>query len=206
MMTTIQDDRYPRPPVGYQSAVLFQYPKIKLQIAALVVLAVITPLILFLTWMLQHPSVDRPFVTVNSVTDLLPAIVTALSITTIHELVHGLTYQLLGYQVSYGVSVHLFAAYAAAFRQWQARNHNLVVALAPLVILTGLFLPMLAIQNRVVVLVAVTALMMNTAGAVGDMYLCWRLLRMPCTTLLYDMDIKTMLVYKPEIEGQKEPI
>ena len=46
--------------------------------------------------------------------------------------------------------------------------------------------------------VAVTALMMNTAGAVGDMYLAWRLLRMPRATLLYDKDVKTMLVYRPE--------
>ena len=201
-MTTIQDNGYPPPPAGYQPAVRFQYPKIKLQIAALVVLAVITPLILFLAWMLQRPSAERPFFIVDGFIDLIPVIVTALAITTIHELVHGLTYQLLGYKVSYGVSAHLFAAYAAAFKQWQKRNHNLAVALAPLVILTGLFLPMLAIQNRVVVLVAVTALMMNTAGAVGDMYLCWQLLRMPRTTLLYDMDIKTMLVYKPEVQDR----
>ena len=201
-MTAIQNDGYPQPPAGYQSAVRFQYPKIKLQIAALALLAAITPFILFLAWMLQRPSVGRPFIIVNGFTDLLPVIVTALAITIIHELVHGLTYQLLGYKVSYGVSAHLFAAYAAAFKQWQKRNHNLAVALAPLVILTGLFLPMLAIQNRVVVLVAVTALMMNTAGAVGDMYLCWQLLRMPRTTLLYDMDIKTMLVYKPEVQDR----
>ena len=137
----------------------------------------------------------------SGVVDLAPVVVTVLATTTIHELLHGVAYRLLGYRVAFGVSGHLLAAYAAAFDQWQTRNHNLVVALAPLVALTGILVPLLAVRNRVVVLVAVTALMMNTAGAVGDINLAWRLLGMPRTTLLYDRDFKTMLIYQPEGQG-----
>jgi hypothetical protein len=197
-MVIVQDDRFPQPPAGYQPAERFRYPKLKLQIAALVVLVLITPLSLALVWVLQHRPPERPFVLVSGVVDLLPVVVTVLATTTIHELIHGVAYRLLGYRVTFGVSGHLLAAYAAAFDQWQTRNHNLVVALAPLVALTGILVPLLAVRNRVVVLVAVTALMMNTAGAVGDIYLAWRLLRMPRATLLYDRDVKTMLIYQPE--------
>jgi hypothetical protein len=198
---TAQDDRFPEPPAGYRPAVLFQYPKLKLQIAALLVLVVIGPLSLALVWVLQHQSTDMPFVLVGGVTDLVPVGVTVLATTTIHELVHGAAYRLLGYRVTFGMSGHLLAAYAAAFDQWQTRDHNLVVALAPLVALTGILFPLLIVQNRVVVLVGVTALLMNTAGAVGDIYLAWRLLRMPRATLLYDRDAKTMLVYQPKGHG-----
>ena len=200
-MVTAQDDRFPQPPAGYRPAVLFQYPKLKLQVAALVVLVLLTPLLLALVWVLQRRPAERPFALVNGAVDLLPVAVTVLATTTIHELVHGAAYRLLGYRVTFGMSRHLLAAYAAAFGQWQTRVHNLIVALAPLVALTGILLPLLTLKNRVVVLVAVTALMMNTAGAVGDMYLAWRLLRMPRATLLYDKDVKTMLVYRPECRG-----
>jgi hypothetical protein len=196
-MGMVQDDRFPPPPAGYQPAVLFQYPKVKLQIAALIVLAVMTPSLLFLVWAVQRQPLGRLFVMVNGVVELLPVVVTVLAITTVHELVHGAAYQLLGYRVTYGVSRHLLAAYAAAFGQWQTRDHNLIVALAPLVSLTGVFLPLLTVESRAMVLVAITALMMNAAGAVGDIYLAWRLLKMPRATMLYDMDVRTMLVYTP---------
>jgi hypothetical protein len=200
-MVEAQGDRFPQPPAGYQPAVQLEYPKLKLQVAALVVLLLITPLLLTLVWALQHRYAENPLALVSGGVDLLPVVVTVLATTTIHELIHGAAYQLLGYRVSFGMSGHLLAAYAAAFDQWQTRNHNLIVALAPLVALSAVFFPLLAVRNRAVVLVAVTALMMNTAGAVGDLYLIWRLLRMPRAALLYDRDVKTMLIYLPEGQG-----
>ena len=204
-MTVLQEDRYPQPPPGYQPAILFQYPKVRLQVAAIILLAAITPLLFILAWVLQRQLAWGSLAIVGRGTDLLLVIGVVLVTTTLHELVHGMAYRLLGYRVTYGVSGHLLAAYAAAFKQWQTRVHNIMVALAPLVVLTGVFLPMIAIQNRTVVLIAVTALMMNSAGAVGDIYLIWRLMRMPRATLLYDVDVKTMLVYKPECGSERRP-
>ena len=57
---------------------------------------------------------------------------------------------------------------------------------------------MLALPNTIIVWLALIALMMNTGGAVGDLYLVWRLLRLPRETLLYDVDVKTMLIYVPQ--------
>jgi hypothetical protein len=134
---------------------------------------------------------------VRTATDWVLILLTVLATLGIHELVHGAAYRLLGYQVSYGMSRHLLAVYAAAFDQWQTRNHNLIVALAPLIVLTVILVPLLAIQSHTIVLVALAALLMNTGGAVGDLYLAWRLLRLPRTALLYDIDTETMLIFEP---------
>ncbi|MBN1579956.1 MAG: DUF3267 domain-containing protein, partial [Anaerolineae bacterium] len=186
---------YPEPPPGYQPAMRFEYPKMGLQIAAFVVLIGITPLLLFLVIVLQRQSLGGLFSDTDRLVQLVLVVATVLITMVIHELVHGLAYRLLGYRVTFGVSVHLFAAYAAAFGQWQTRDHNIVAALAPLVVLTLLCIPMLALPNTVIVWLALIVLMMNTSGAVGDLYLVWRLLHLPRKTLLYDVDVKTMLIY-----------
>jgi hypothetical protein len=116
----------------------------------------------------------------------------------VHEWVHGLVYRVLGYRVSYGLSWRMGAAYAAAFSQWQKRDHNLLAALAPLVLLTPLLITLLAVPNQLLNLAAFAALIFNTSGAVGDLYLSWRLLRLPKDALLYDIDPKTMLIYLPK--------
>jgi len=116
----------------------------------------------------------------------------------VHEWVHGLIYRILGYRVSYGLSWRMGAAYAAAFGQWQKRDHNLLAALAPLVVLTPLLIGLLATSNHLLNLAAFSALIFNTSGAVGDLYLTWRLLRLPKGALLYDIDPKTMLIYLPK--------
>ncbi len=190
------DTNLPPPPEGYQAAVRFEYPKIKLQIAAIGMLFMITPVLLLLTWFLQGQPAAFP-VQVNQFLDLVVIIVTLLITITSHELIHGLAYQLLGYRVKYGVSWRLLAAYAGAFGQWQQRNHNLIVALAPLVSLSLLLMPLLIIPQPTITLIVFTALLFNIGGAVGDIYLSWRLLRLPSGSLLYDVDESTMLFYLP---------
>lgn len=191
------DALYPEPPDGYQPAVLLEYPRMGLQVAAIIVLACTAPVLFILAWMLQRRQVANLLVDVSRVTDLVLVLVTVFLTMVIHELVHGGAYQLLGYQVTYGISGHLFAVYAAAFDQWQTRDHNLIVALAPLIVLTLMLVPLLAVQSHIVVLLALTALLMNIGGAVGDLYLTWRLLRLPRAALLYDVSPKIMLIFEP---------
>jgi hypothetical protein len=193
----------PAPPTGYEPAILFKYPKYKLQLAAAGLLLAVAPLLYGVAWLLRGRPAGLPFVVTASLSSLLWVCATVLATVVVHELVHGLAYQLLGYKVSYGASLRLFAAYAAAFGQWQRRNHNLIVALAPLLGLTLLLLPLLALPNPMVALVVFTALLFNTGGAIGDLYLAWRLLRLPPATLLYDVDVSTMLIYRPVGMGQR---
>jgi len=57
--------------------------------------------------------------------------------------------------------------------------------------------PLLLIPNHYVAIFAVITLLINTTGAVGDLYVSWRLLRLPDQTLLYDVDPEQMLIFIP---------
>lgn len=188
---------YPEPPPGYQPALKFEYPKLKLQLLAVALIIVITPLLVLLTWFLQGRPGRFPLLIQGGLGDLTIVLLTIVATVFVHELIHGLAYQLLGYKVSYGVSLQLMAAYAGAFGQWQQRHHNILVALAPLLLLTLFLVPLLSSSQPGLVLIAFTALLFNTGGAVGDLYLVWRLLRWPAASLLYDVNTSTMLVFLP---------
>ncbi|WP_132057036.1 metalloprotease family protein [Halorussus amylolyticus] len=115
----------------------------------------------------------------------------------VHELIHGLVSRALGYRVRYGLALNMGAAYAAAFGQFQTRRDNLLIALAPVVVFTVVLVPLLAGPLRIA-LAAFLVLVVNTSGAVGDLYLAYRLARMPEGTLLYDADLRHSYVYVPE--------
>ncbi|MBA3534890.1 MAG: DUF3267 domain-containing protein [Ardenticatenales bacterium] len=71
------------------------------------------------------------------------------------------------------------------------------IALSPLVVIDTLLLPLLALPSRPIVLVALVALVVNTAGAMGDLYSAWWLLRLTHQGLLYDVDPERILVFEP---------
>lgn len=119
-----------------------------------------------------------------------------VAITILHELVHGLVYRARGYRVSYGFVLQLGAFYAAS-HQFQDREDDLVAAAAPLVVLDLLPVPLLFVPIPAVALAAFVALLFDTAGAAGDLYLVVRLLRMPDGTLLYDSDARHSYVFYP---------
>jgi len=188
---------YPPPPEGYRAAELFQYPTIKLQLLSIAILVLLAPVLFIFTLVMQrNPGGDRFLFSFQAI-DVVIVIATILVTLVLHELLHGLTYRLLGYEVRYGVSLRHLAAYAGVFGQWQKRDHNITAALAPLVILTVLFFPLLGASSSRVVLIAFTLILINIAGASGDLYLTLRLLRMPRAALGYDVDVSTMLIYRP---------
>ncbi len=173
---------------------LFEYPKRPLQITGTLIALLLLPLLLFVTALMGGDVGGMFGKGVGGALIMLAAILFAIIL---HELVHGLFFRLFGYDVSYGVNLKLVAAYAAAFGQFQKRNHIIPVALAPLLLLTLLFLPLLGAADTAVSLIAFTGLLFNSSGAVGDLYLIWRLLHLPPSSLLYDMDAATMLIYLP---------
>lgn len=187
---------FPEPLPGYQTAVPFTYPKLPLQIAATLMFFVSFPLFVGLAWLLQGRLPSK--LLAMHLPEILLMVATILVTVVVHEWVHGLAYWLLGYKVTFGANLLLFAAYAAAFGQWQKRNHNLIVALAPLVVLTPLLVGVLAVGGETAVFIALIALLFNTSGAVGDLYLTARLLRLPPTAYLYDVNPETMLIFMPQ--------
>ncbi len=185
----------PVPPAGYGAPLRFRYPVAVLQIASVLLLVVAAPLLALLTALLRGDTAAIP--PVLGVVDVLALLATIVATVLLHELVHGLSYRALGYRVSYGVSLRLVAAYAAAFGQWQRRNHNLLVALAPLLVMTPLLLLLITLGGSTAARLGFAALLFNSAGAVGDLYLAYRLLRAPAATLLYDADPRTMWMAFP---------
>lgn len=184
----------PLPPEGYAPAERFQYPMGKLQWVSLLLLVVVgAGLLFFLGW--WHGELSFSL----GLGELLVMLLTVVGVIVLHEGVHGLVYRWLGYTVSYGIAWQLGAAYAAVFGQFQRRNDNFATAVAPLILLTILFWPLLLLPSGLLNLIGFTAILFNSSGAVGDLYLMWRLWRMPPATLLYDVSVDMMLIYRPVV-------
>ncbi|WP_135851815.1 DUF3267 domain-containing protein [Halorussus salinus] len=184
----------PDPPEGYREPVAFSYPSLWLSVGSLVLFVAA-----FVSFGRLMSALRADSALEFTVGPAGIAVVALLSVGTIvvHELVHGAVYRLLGYRVRYGLALNMGAAYAAAFGQFQTRRDNVVVALAPLVVFTVVLTPLLA-GPLVVALGAFLVLVVNTSGAIGDLYLSWRLLRMPEGTLLYDLSARHSYIYYPE--------
>lgn len=56
----------------------------------------------------------------------------------------------------------------------------------------------LAVPNAAVIVAALTIMVGNTGGAIGDLYVVSRLLRLPRGILLRDGDPQATLVFEPE--------
>ena len=183
------------PPDGYQPGYILRYPILVLNIAAIAMLFVIAPLLGGVMWRAGIAALVPEFLL--SPLDSAGLLAVTVMTTVIHELIHGSVLRYYGYRVTYGVSLRLLVAYAAAFGQFQQRRHALVNALAPLVSITAVMAPLLLISNQYAVAAACIALVTNITGAVGDIYVTWRLLQLPRRTLLYDVDPGQMLIFLP---------
>ncbi|NHN57815.1 MULTISPECIES: DUF3267 domain-containing protein [Halorussus] len=184
----------PEPPAGYGEPVEFSYPGLWLSVGSLVLFGLAV-----LGFGRLMSAIRGDAALEFTVGPAGIGVVAALSVATIvvHELVHGLVYRVLGYRVKYGLALNMGAAYAAAFGQFQTRRDNLLVGLAPLAVFTVVLTPLLA-GPLPVALAAFLVLVVNTSGAIGDLYLSWRLLRMPEGALLYDVDIRHSYIFYPE--------
>ncbi|WP_267643847.1 DUF3267 domain-containing protein [Haloarchaeobius amylolyticus] len=206
----------PTTPEGYGEPVRFDYP---LWLLVVLVLLLTPPAVLVGGWLLYHaqgPDLLALFAfeetetgfsfTVVSGSIAVAFLVAVAGVTVAHELVHGLVYRLRGYEVSYGVAPHVGAFYVAAFHQFQGRRDNLLVGIAPLVVLTPLLAGLVFVPSPLVAFGAFVALVVNTAGSAGDLYLVARLLRLPDGTLMYDSDVRSSFVYRPAESGDGETV
>lgn len=201
----------PPPPDGYRDPYRFEYSTI-----ALFALSVPMGLLAFfgfgwLLWRLQGAAV---FVSVFTVTEsaagttfalkvvavLVPFVVALLVVVVVHELVHGAVMEFYGKEVTYGVNPTKGSFYTAAFGQFQDIEELLPVAIAPLVAVTLVTTPLLVVPVPIVAVVGFLVLAINVTGSVGDLYVIWRLRRLPEGTLMYDADLRHWYVFEP-LEG-----
>lgn len=156
-----------------------------LNIAGLVLLAVFG--VLFFLWMAAFHSADfAAGIQFNlQIGQFLAAILALIIVLVLHEGIHGLAYWLLA-----GVRpVFAFKgayAYAAAPGWYVARGPYLAIGLAPLVLLSLAGMLALAVAPLSWLAVIYFAVVMNAAGAVGDLWVAVLLLRAPRGCLALD--------------------
>ena len=196
-MITASATRDPTAPVGYQPGSIVRHPIRALNLVTIGLSVILVPLLGIITWELHGGLSALPIEVTLTPLDIPVALIATISTIMLHELIHATVLRVYGYQVSFGIVWQLLVAYAAAFRQLQRRDHALVTTLAPIVLLTAVMLPLLAAPNHYIVIVAFVVLLTNTAGAVGDLYLTWRLLCLPRQSLLYDVDPTQVMIFVP---------
>lgn len=97
----------------------------------------------------------------------LPALFLMLSL---HELIHGVAFQLFGAKPRYGFSLQKGVAFAAADRYYLTRDAYLIVGLAPLIAITLLTAALMTLTsgetNTLIALIGAA----NIGGSVGDLW------------------------------------
>lgn len=202
------DSAAPPAPDGFGPPYRVGYPTVALLLGSFALGLIAAGTFGWLVWIIHGPEIFGGIVNVetdgdsfemsSNLIDLVIPFGTALLVTVIvHEALHGLAFRRVGYDVEYGVILRKGVFYTAALEQYQRREDLFHVALIPLVLISLAAIPLLFVSHPVVAITAYLVLILNTSGSVGDIYMTWRLWRMPAGTLLYDTDIERMYAYEP---------
>lgn len=183
------------PPVlpGYDSPAEFEYPTLWMNVGAGVLAVVCLVGFLLVAAAVRGDLPDLEF----GVGGLLVIVLAWPGTIILHELVHGAVANALGYRVSYGFAWSMLAAYAGTFEQSLARRDGIVIAAAPVALLTPPGTALLAVADGPLFLAALFGLAINTSSATGDAYLVYRLARLPPGSILYSFSEEEMYVYEP---------
>ncbi len=121
------------------------------------------------------------------VPEIMAAVVGCATTIVLHELVHGQTMRLFGAQPRYGALLTHLMFYATAPGYAFQRNAYVMVALAPLVVLSCLaVVGMIVLQGTMWVLLLAFCATMNLAGASGDVWMMSIVLRYPPSAYVVD--------------------
>jgi hypothetical protein len=105
----------------------------------------------------------------------------------LHELTHGLTMQVFGASPKYGIIWKGLMLYATSPGYAYRRNNYVVIALAPLVLISILVvLGMWLLQGTLWVVLLGLCGAVNASGAIGDMWITMVVLRYPATAYVMD--------------------
>lgn len=115
------------------------------------------------------------------------AILTILLTIVLHELAHGIAMQMFGARPRYGVLWKQAMFYATAPGYAFRRNDYIIIALAPLIILSLLaILGMWFLSGTFWVAALAVGGVINASGAIGDLWITSIVLRYPVTAYIID--------------------
>lgn len=117
-------------------------------------------------------------------------ILTPLLVMALHEGVHGLFFWLFTKsRPVFGLKV--WYAYASAPGWYLTRGQFLAVSAAPLVVISLVGLGLIAVLPAPAAVLALLGVILNAAGAVGDLFLCARGLAAPASAVVEDQRDRT---------------
>jgi hypothetical protein len=114
---------------------------------------------------------------------LLGIVIALVLVPLLHEAVHGIAAMLAGVRPSYGIGPGF--AYTT-FPDPVGKRPYLAIGLAPLVVLSAIGLP-LAVAWDAGAGAIIFALVVNAAGAIGDLWMSWRIVFQPRDALFVDL-------------------
>jgi hypothetical protein len=119
----------------------------------------------------------------------------------LHELTHGWVMQMFGAKPKYGILWKGLMLYATSPGYTYRRNHYVVIALAPFVLISALvILGMWLSQGTLWVLLLGLCGIFNASGAIGDMWMTIIVLRYATTAYVMDeRDGLRVFLPKPEV-------
>lgn len=195
-------------PMGYELRRSFDLSKnrtamLGLNLAAVIMLVVFGYLFLRLAALLRPEAVAQSFFFSGSALEALLVILAVLAISAVmvvlHEGVHGLFFWGLtrerpkfGFRGAY--------AYAAAPDWYLPRNPYLWVGLSPLVVLTAIGVLALIAAPQPALRYILIFMVLNAAGAVGDLAVVLLLLTQPSTSLVNDSG-DAVYIYAPGLSS-----
>jgi hypothetical protein len=176
-------------PVEYQETLHYQLTNRRtlfwLNVAALV------PLLLGVVWMgiwwsLVNPLRVGQMEGQTAIPWWLGTVLVFIVVLPLHELIHGLAIQLCGHQAHYGMKLNLGVLYATADQALFRRNEYILIALAPLVVITLIGLALVIILPASLGYYVSIGVALNAGGAIGDLWSVVILLRYPARALVRD--------------------
>lgn len=123
------------------------------------------------------------FETAVSLPALFLVITGTVAVILIHEVIHGAVAALLGAKPSFGIGPGF--AYTT-FLDPMSRTRYLLVGLSPLVVITATVLAIALIWPGLAGWMMFLGIV-NASGAIGDLWMTWRILRAPRNALFYDL-------------------
>ena len=136
---------------------------------------------------------------------LLVTVVVVVGVFVMHEAFHGLGFVIFGGQPKFGFMVRggVPYAYATCPGHLFTRSQYLVIGALPLVVISLATLPLAAVPQAAVA--AMIAFTLNTAGAVGDLWMLALVLQTPPETRFLDPDGTSMAALLPPGSAGRKP-
>ncbi len=117
-----------------------------------------------------QPLLDVPLTDESRLLLSLVAVILVVILLGVHELCHGLAFEIFGAHPRYGVNLRKSVAYASAADYYLTRDAYLIVALAPLVLISLGTIILMALTGGGIRFVVALLGAVNAGSAVGDLW------------------------------------